>query len=196
MLLIFLNLFISIKDTKAEMISSLSVVFPPVMIQHPDNFAPTALNMTFLLVPGPEALLTVLTPDREGQAVLQDEVFPQVSPAGETLLTLRAGLGFLHLELAQALRVVLLSVLDESPLGDETFPTVSAGKVSPSSVLSHVDLQVVRLGENFTTNLAGPQTFPSRSDLRLLLPIALCHVLLNHLMVRIVGEVFPTGWTL
>ena len=178
------------------MISSLSVVFSPVMIQHSDNFPATGLNMTFLLIPGPEALLTVLTPDREGQAVLQDEVFPQISPAGKTLLTLRTGLGFLHLELAQTLRVVLHSVLDQSPLGDETFPTVSAGKVPPSSVLSHVDLQVVRLVENFSTNLAGPQSFPSRSDLRLLLPIALCYVLLDHLMVRIVGEVFPTGRTL
>ena len=87
----------------------------------------------------------------------QDQVFPQVRPAGETFIALSAGLGFGHFKLTQTLRVILLSVLDQSSLGDETFPTVSAGKVPSLGVLSHVDLQDVRFVEHFPTNFAGPR---------------------------------------
>ena len=110
------------------------------MIQHFLQFASTALNMTLLLVPGPEPLVAVSTPDRVGQAVHADQVFPQVGPAGETFITLTAGLGFFHLKLTQTLRVILFRVLDQSSLGDETFPTVSAGKLFQPRVRSHMNL--------------------------------------------------------
>ena len=116
--------------------------------------------MTFLLVPGPEALLTVPTSDRVGQAMYQDQVFPQVRPAGETFIALLARFGFLHFKLSQTLRVILLSVLDQSSLGDETFPTVSAGKVPSLGLLSHVDLQVVRFVEHFPTGPQDQNDFP------------------------------------
>ena len=69
------------------------------MIQDFLKFASAALNMTLLLVPGPEPLVTVSTPHRVGQAVHQDKVFPQVGPAGEPFITLTAGLVFFHLKL-------------------------------------------------------------------------------------------------
>ena len=144
---------------KVDIVNRLSVVFPPVILQHFLKFPPTVLNVTFLLllVPAPEPLLAVNTSDRVGPAVLHDEVFPQIGPAGETFIALFARLGFLHFKLSQTLRVILLSVLDQSSLGDETFPTVSAGKVPSLGLLSHVDLQVVRFVEHFPTNFAGPE---------------------------------------
>ena len=110
------------------------------MIQDFFKFPSTALNMTLLLVPGPEPLVTVSTPDRVGKAVHQDQVFPQIGPAGETFITLSAGLGFFHLKLTQTLRVILFRVLDQSSLGNETFPTVSAGKFFQPRVMRHVNL--------------------------------------------------------
>ena len=52
--------------------------------------------------------------------------------------------------------MILLSVLDQSSLGNKTFPTLRTGKVLLPGVTRHVNLQVVRLVENFTTHLTRP----------------------------------------
>ena len=68
--------------------------------------------MTLPLIPSPEALTAPLTPDWVGEAVLQDEVFPQVGFGVESFITFVARSGLLCGELAQRVRVMFLSVLD------------------------------------------------------------------------------------
>ena len=100
------------------------------MLQHFLQFPPTGLDMTFPLIPGPETLAAPLTFDWVREAVLQDQVFPQVSLGEESFITLVARSRLLCLELAQRLRVMFLCVLDQSSLGHEMFSTRRAGEVS------------------------------------------------------------------
>ena len=80
--------------------------------------------MTLPLVPGPEPLGAPLTSDWVREAVLQYQVLPEVSLGVESFITFVARFSFFYLELAQRGRVMFLSVLDQSSLGHEMFPTV------------------------------------------------------------------------
>ena len=86
--------------------------------------------MTFPLIHCPETLAAPLTFDWVREAVCEDQVLPDVRLGEESFITLAARLGFLCLELGQRLWVMFLSVLDQSSLGHEMFPTGRTGEVS------------------------------------------------------------------
>ena len=110
--------------------------------------------MTLLLVPGPEPDAAHLAPHRVWQAVNYDQVTPQISSGGKTFITFITRSVFLDLELTQNLGVISLRVLDQGSLGYKVLATESAGKVPATSMLLHVNLQVVRLFKYFPTHLA------------------------------------------
>ena len=92
------------------------------MVQDFLQLPPTGLDMTFPLIPGPETLAAPLTFDWVREAVLQDQVLPEVSLGVESLLTLVTRSGLPCLELTQRGRVMFLSVLDQSSLSNEILP--------------------------------------------------------------------------
>ena len=92
------------------------------------------------------------------------------------------------------LRMVLLLVLNQSPLGHKSFPTELTGKVLFACVFSHVDLEVESLSEHFATHLAGLETLDALPFLRPHYSSTAGDVFPELLVLLAEGESLATLW--